>query len=114
MVFVHIVHQKKKKGKGTKKQKNKTANIDKKEKGKVQKTGKKRPGPASAGAGMLFYVVYNAFSKRPAMAVRTRLKPAQEGRWVASAAFPCFQLPTEAGRPAIHASSQRPVLKMWV
>ena len=33
----------------------------------------------------------------------TQLKPARDGRWVASAKFRCFQLPAEAGRPAVHA-----------
>ena len=38
----------------------------------------------------------------PALAVGTQLKPARDGRWVASAVLRCFQLPAEAGRPAVH------------
>lgn len=50
----------------------------------------------------------------PALAVGTQLKPARDGRWVASAVLRCFQLPAEAGRPAVHTASERPVSKMWV
>ena len=50
----------------------------------------------------------------PALAVGTQLKPARDGRWVASAVLRCFQLPAEAGRPAVHTASERAVSKMWV
>lgn len=43
--------------------------------------------------------------KCPALAVWTQLKPAQNGRWVASAVFLCFQLPT-GGREACNSHSE--------
>ncbi len=41
----------------------------------------------------------------PALAVGTRLKPARNGRWVASAALLCFQLPT-GGREACNSRGE--------
>ena len=43
--------------------------------------------------------------RSPALAVGTRLKPARNGRWVASAALLCFQLPT-GGREACNSHSE--------
>ena len=40
-------------------------------------------------------------SESPALAVGTQLKPARDGRWVASAVLYHFQLPAEAGRSAV-------------
>ncbi len=43
--------------------------------------------------------------KSPALAVGTRLKPARDGRWVASAVLLCFQLPT-GGREACNSHGE--------
>ena len=43
--------------------------------------------------------------RSPALAVGTRLKPARNGRWVASAALLCFQLPT-GGREACNSRGE--------
>ena len=47
----------------------------------------------------------SAQKKSPALAVGTRLKPARNGRWVASAVLLCFQLPT-GGREACNSHSE--------
>ena len=83
----------------------------------VQILYRKNPARARGKAG---FTVYSNRGKRksptklplrggPALAVRAHLKPAQNGRWVASTALRRFQLPAAprrgAGRPAVHAVS---------
>ena len=62
----------------------------------AKKEKKKKGGAAS---------FYTEDRKSPALAVGTRLKPARDGRWVASAVLLCFQLPT-GGREACNSHGE--------
>ena len=50
----------------------------------------------------------------PALPWGPGMQPARLGRWVASWLLPCFQRPTNAGRPALHSRIWHPLLEMWV